>query len=147
MLISNGGHRVIRYARTIKCLNVREWVEVVKRNKNAPLPNPTVLWIVSVRERKKKQTKKHLCLHFKFLPFHETQVKMASFTISTFSSRPSHFKAPKSTGIHQLWSNFIHVHANPYRIKVCCIDLSGDVKQLHAFFTSNAFFQLSFSVA
>ena len=31
-------------------MNVLEWKEVVERNKDDPLPSPTVLWIVSVRE-------------------------------------------------------------------------------------------------
>ena len=43
MLISRGAHRVILYARTSKCLNVREWVEVVVRNEHVFLSNPTVL--------------------------------------------------------------------------------------------------------
>ena len=128
MLISRGAHRVILYARTSKCLNVREWVEVVVRNEHVFLSNPTVLWIVSVRERKTRLKKIYLCLHFNFLSFHGTQVKMASFTISTFCSRRSHFKAPKSTGIRQLWSNFIHVRVYPSRAKASCLDLVVAVK-------------------
>ena len=45
-----------------KCLNVREQVEVVERNKTwSPLPSPTALWVVSVRERKPWSKKNPKC--------------------------------------------------------------------------------------
>ena len=33
---------------TNECLNFRERMEVVERNKDGPLHSPTILWIVSV---------------------------------------------------------------------------------------------------
>ena len=45
-----------------KCLNVREQVEVVEGNKRwSPLPSPTALWVVSVRERKPWSKKNPKC--------------------------------------------------------------------------------------
>ena len=48
---------VISHARLQnKYVNVREWVEVVEKKKDGPLPSPAVLWIVSVLTEKKTQT-------------------------------------------------------------------------------------------
>ena len=49
-LTIGGSHLACKVAN--KCLNVRESMKVVERNKNGPLPSPAATRIVSVCERK-----------------------------------------------------------------------------------------------
>ena len=47
-----------------ECLNVCDRLELVERNKDDPLPSPTVLWLVIIREKKPWLKKSWNLFHF-----------------------------------------------------------------------------------
>ena len=55
---------VISDANRNKCLNVREQMGMVRKNKDGPFPSPTFLQIISICERKTKQKKMDTTVKF-----------------------------------------------------------------------------------